>query len=55
MPRPRSLKSPKFTSFIIERDVYERLRAIARQQGKSVSQLVREIVVGYLRSVGIEV
>jgi predicted DNA-binding protein len=55
VPRPRSLKSPKLTTFIVEREVYERLRAIARQQGKSTSQLVREIVADYLRSLGIEV
>jgi predicted DNA-binding protein len=55
MPRPRCLKSPKPTSVVLERDVYERFRAVARQQGKSVSQLLRELIVDYLRSVGIEV
>jgi predicted DNA-binding protein len=55
MPRPRCLKTPKPTSIVLERDVYERFKAIARQQGKSVSQLLREIIIDYLRNIGIKV
>ncbi|MCC5989882.1 MAG: ribbon-helix-helix domain-containing protein [Thermosphaera sp.] len=54
MPRPKLLKEPKFTSFYLSVEIYEKLREVARAQGKSVSQLLREIVELYLHERGRE-
>jgi predicted DNA-binding protein len=49
MPKPKMLQQPKFTTLYLSFEMYERLRETAYSQGKSVSQLVREIVERYLR------
>lgn len=54
MPRPRIVQQPKFTTLYLTHDIYERLREKAYSQGKSVSQLIREIVERYLREQGRE-
>ncbi len=48
MPRPATLKQPKNTVLVLEKELYERLEVEAKRKGKSVSALVREIVKQYL-------
>ena len=48
VPRPATLKEPKNTVLVLEKELYERLEAEAKRKGKSVSALVREIVKQYL-------
>jgi len=48
VPRPATLKQPKNTVLVLEKELYERLEAEAKRRGKSVSALVREIVKQYL-------
>jgi len=49
MPKPRMLQQPKFATLYLSLEMYEELRREAYSQGKSVSQLIREIVERYLR------
>ena len=49
MPRPKVLQQPRFTTIYLALEMYEELRREAYSQGKSVSQLIREIVERYLR------
>ena len=52
MPRPKLLQKPKSATLYLSEDIYAKLRNMAYSQGKSVSQLVREIVEKYLSEHG---
>jgi len=49
MPRPKVLKEGKVVPIVFDIPLLEATRAVARRKGISVSQLVREAVVMYLR------
>jgi len=52
MPKPRILLQPKLTTIYLTLETYEKLRREAYAQGKSISQLIREIIEKYLREHG---
>jgi vacuolar-type H+-ATPase subunit I/STV1 len=49
------LNQGRVTSFNIEYEMYEALRRMAQSEGKSVSQLIREIILEFLARRGVEV
>ena len=48
MPRPRKLREGKVVPLYLESETYEMLQTIARREGKSVSELVREVLESWL-------
>ena len=51
MPRPPLLKNTRIVPIVFEAELYEELKREAQRQGKSVSQLIREISALYLSKV----
>jgi len=52
--RPRVLNNPKVVPIILEYDEYLILKEVAFREGKSVSEIIRELVRDYLASRGIK-
>jgi predicted DNA-binding antitoxin AbrB/MazE fold protein len=48
VPRPRKLREGKVVPLYLESETYEMLQTIARREGKSVSELVREVLESWL-------
>jgi len=52
--RPRLLNNPKIVPIIFEYEEYLALREIAFREGKSISEIIRELVKDYISSRGIQ-
>jgi len=48
VPRPRKLRDGKIAHVYLERETYGLLQAIARREGKSVSELIRSVLESWL-------
>ncbi|MCC6004504.1 MAG: DUF6364 family protein [Thermofilum sp.] len=52
MPRQRKLKSARLVTLLLEEEIYEKARQLARAKGISFSELVRSLLVRELEQSG---